>query len=893
MAQRREADEHLWVASDDAGRLHAVTEGGKKLEPGSPEFARLVHECGRVFVYGPADVQALREACPPPVRKDLAQRLTTLYPATLITFPTLPSFSLMAVAKALGVSTPDPARTLRKLAEAVANAFASLSPALRTLLGAVLGPEARPDWLDWPAEVLSGREILVLAWREVARRQREKRQGQAVSGSVGGELKRTVEAIFSEGGALSDAHPRFEYRPAQRELAEAVAAALEQGRILVAEAGTGTGKSLAYLVPAALWAHMGHRPVVVATFTRALQDQLARHELPVVSRAIGRQVRAVVVKGRANYPCMRLLLRRIVSAADSPIFDDRLCAAFLLSWLLQADVPDIEALSPEIGQYIAGFAAAVDSVRAHYWQCLRPRAACDFESVCILRHLRIIADRSDIIITNHAVLAADVEHDLLPQYDSVIIDEAHHLEDAITSAFTVELSGTMLARLSDLAGATDRQPGVRGVLLGLAHRDSGAEWAPSAGAWTEWLEDWELAVRALDSAVGALVAAWVREPDETVSLAIDLTEATSEQWDEVADLMQQVAAVAAAGAETLYAWADELKGDKASSGQDAGELLTVANALGELVQIVEHILQAGEGTVRWLECPSGSPDRDWRICVAPISVGGLLKRTLYDRRRTIAMTGATLSTDGSLAFFKARCGLDQAGRDVVELTVPSPFDWQRQLLVCVPNDVPEPGEDAHASVVINCIAQLAIESGGGLLALFTSRQRMHAAHESIKKALAGRKLRLLCQDISGERWWLLEQMRADQSTVVLGVRSFWEGIDVPGYHLRCVVVEKLPFAVPDDPLVAARVAQIDAAGRNGYQEYYVPDAIRALRQGVGRLVRTATDHGVVFILDPRVLTRSYGRRFLRSLPPATFKIGPLRECLRAAADWLQSAPRTK
>jgi Rad3-related DNA helicase len=217
--------------------------------------------------------------------------------------------------------------------------------------------------------------------------------------------------------------------------------------------------------------------------------------------------------------------------------------------------------------------------------------------------------------------------------------------------------------------------------------------------------------------------------------------------------------------------------------------------------------------------------------------------------------------------------------------LPSPFDWQRQLLLCLPTDLPDPGAEEHDEVVIETIAQLARISGGGLLVLFTARQRMLAAYEALRQRLDALGLPVLCQDVSGERWWLLEHMRADERTVLLGVRSLWEGVDVPGQNLRCVLVEKLPFAVPDDPRVAARMEYLAKLGVDPYQNYYVPAAIRALRQGVGRLVRTSTDKGVVFLMDARIHHRAYGRRFISSLPPATKITAELAECLAAAAEW--------
>jgi ATP-dependent DNA helicase DinG len=290
--------------------------------------------------------------------------------------------------------------------------------------------------------------------------------------------------------------------------------------------------------------------------------------------------------------------------------------------------------------------------------------------------------------------------------------------------------------------------------------------------------------------------------------------------------------------------------------------------------------------VAWAEAQRERGSWRWALSAAPIDVGAALGEKLYSKCRGLVLTGAALTVDKTFGFYRRACGLDAQSQRTMELQVPSPFDWENQLLLLMPKDLPDPGSPAHAKAVTEAIRRLAELSGGGLLALFTSKRRMIDAYEALAKPLRAKGMTVLCQDVSGERWWLMDQMRSDDRTVVLGVRSLWEGVDVPGRHLRCVVVEKLPFSVPDDPLVEARMKHLEEQGEDAYMSYYVPEAIRALRQGVGRVIRTTHDRGVVLLMDPRVWTRSYGRMVTRSLPPATVKRGGFEECLTAAAKWL-------
>jgi len=863
------------------------------------QLAPLVERAGALLVYGPLERDALERHAPEALYRLWRPLVQEVAPAALLVWPCLPHYRWPAVLDATGIPHRHEAEALRALARAATGAFQELPDDLPALLGALLGQRFRPAWFPWPAASLTPAACHNLFSRLLADKPLPGRT--PLEPEAADDMAAVVQKLFGPDGRLADAHPRFEYRESQRDLAVAAARAFQQEEVLLAEAGTGTGKSLAYLVPAALWAVAGHRPVVVATYTRNLQDQLWARELPVVRGALDRDINATVVKGRSNYACVRLVLRLVDEATRTLMPAERWVAVFLVSWLLQADQADLEALSPEAAEILPGLAQALDDTRAHYWRCLRGApGGCQDGQVCALRRLRASAARSDLIITNQAMLLADAERDVLSDYTDAVIDEAHHLEEAATNALTLEVSAYRLWEAGRLLGGGGEGRDVPTSLIAAARRlnDSSGRWAAEAGRWSDRAAVWLGYSGALGDAVLDLIGVDPISPAEFAERRVTEEVWQTDKWRAVqhsARILQQAAVESSLQVQGLTA---ELQQQAQSAGaldpiaNTLGDLMSVSLSLDELGQTLAQLLLEQMGRVVWAEsypAPAGTgrfvAERRWALYSAPVDVADPLNELLFDRCRGVVLTGATLSVDERFDFYRLQCGLDRQSHRLVEMVLPSPFDWERQLLVCLPNDLPDPGGPQHADAVIQTIARLAQISDGGVLALFTARQRMLAAYEALRRPLADLGLSLLCQDVSGERWWLLEQMRANDRTVLLGVRSLWEGVDVPGHHLRCVVVEKLPFAVPDDPLVAARMEYLARLGIEAYHGYYIPEAIRALRQGAGRLIRTADDRGVVFLLDPRVHRRGYGQRFIRALPPGRRVSARLERCLEAAAQW--------
>lgn len=881
---------HLTVAlGQRAERWRANQEGWRAL-------AQLANSSARILVYGPRERQQLKGLAPAELFEQWRTRIEEVAPAVLLVWPCLSRYCWPDVLEDLGLGTESGPLALQRLAEKTAEAFAALPADLRSLLGSVLGQVARPAWLDWPLEVLTPSGCRAVLRRLMADKPLAPRSPLHLEGGEG--MLSAVDALFGPDGSLARVHPRFEFREGQRQFAHAVAQAMMQGEVLIAEAGTGIGKSLGYLVPAALWSLAGNQPVIIATYTRNLQDQLHSREMPLVRKVLGEDVAACVVKGRSNYACLRSVADLVAESVGALMPGDRMVAGFLTSWLVQSEQADLEALSPEAAKLLADLPQAVEEVRAHRWRCVGGAAGgCDCAQMCALRRLRIAAERSHLVITSQALLLADIGRDALPDYRDVVIDEAHHLEETATQALTLELSAYSLAHVARLTGAGGGEG--RDVLSGIAKvkqlLETGPEaWTTEAAWWSEWTAAWYEQSETLGEAVLGLLGVPGKAMREPVDKRLTEEVRSTDGWAAVEQEIGKIREMIGQAVERLKSLGSKVREQAAAEGVDLQEFLNdqaaAALALAELEPAIEHLLGGAQGRVMWAEARPEAGTPTWGLYSAPIDVAEPLNETLLRECASLVLTGATITVDESFAFYRQQCGLDAQAQRLVELIVPSPFDWQRQLLLCLPTDLPNPGSQEHADAVVDVVVRLAEITQGGVLVLFTARQRMLAAWEALKEALRELELSLLCQDVSGERWWLLEQMRSDARTVLLGLRSMWEGVDVPGQHLQCVVVEKMPFAVPDDPLVAARMEYLSSLGTDPYHHYYVPEAIRTLRQGVGRLIRTKDDRGVVFLLDSRVHRRHYGRRFINSLPPGKKLSASLVRCLAAAENWFAGGP---
>ena len=608
-----------------------------------------------------------------------------------------------------------------------------------------------------------------------------------------------MEAFFGPEGRLAAALPAFEARAEQLELATAVADALESGEHLLAEAGTGTGKSLAYLVPALA---SGKR-VVVATATKALQQQLLAKDVPAAAVALDRPVDCVLLKGRENYLCRRLLDGLALlggsagalfrSAEDAEQYED------LRGWIETTATGDRAELPFEPRPSLwAELAVGGD-------RCLGRK--CASRAICFSEAVRERAGSAELVITNHALYLADIavrsravgrDSTILPEHDAVVFDEAHRLEDAASNWFGGRVSLAGLRRLA---------------------------------------RDVERAARERSQPAPA------RLLDEIETLGVELLGSLEAPRgrrrlgpDDVDGALDGVAALAAA----LARLEETLQG----SGEEADAL--GRRALGAALDL-ETCFELDPDRVSWAEAGAVS----W----APVDVAGVLRDVLWDRDVTAVLVSATLEPD----FLARRLGLD----DARAVTFSSPFDFAEQALLYVPARLPEPRSRDYFERLGAEVLALCRLSRGRALVLTTSYRALEEIATRVAPEL---EYPVLCQgDAPRER--LLEQFRDEVDSVLIATATFWQGVDVRGEALSLLVIDKLPFAPPDDPLVQARCERITAEGGDWFGEYSVPAAILQLRQGFGRLIRSREDYGVVAILDTRLRTRGYGRRFLAALPP--------------------------
>jgi ATP-dependent DNA helicase DinG len=619
-------------------------------------------------------------------------------------------------------------------------------------------------------------------------------------------------------------------RAGQVAMAEAVAECLagESGTLLV-QAGTGTGKSLAYLVPAARHAIEAQEPVVVATATLALQRQLVEKDLPVVTRALadelGREVRYAVLKGRSNYICADRLNRGSPDPDEAALFDaptTRLGrqARKLRRWAERTDTGDRDDLDePVDGRVWAGL-----SVSAR--EC--PGATnCSFGDECFAEAARARARAADIVVTNHALLAIHVQGEVpvLPEHGAVVVDEAHELVDRMTTALTRELSGPIVERA-----------------VGRARRFLSPE----------------LVDPLLDSA-GYLADVLAEAPEGRLRALPE-------------ELVVAVTALRDAG----HAALGRLRGDSSDAPDVAADRTTARAALQGVHEVAAAVLQLSEDSVAWVAGRSGGAAT---LYLAPISVRSLLAANLFEER-PVVLTSATLAIGGSFDPLAASVGCAEGWRG---LDVGSPFDHAKQGMLYCAARLPRPGREGISDLALDEIAELIDAAGGRTLALFSSWRSVERAEEVVTRRFAGRTDRPIIVARRGDAVaGLVRQFADDPRASLLGTLSLWQGVDVPGPSCTLVVIDRIPFPRPDDPVVSARQELVDAAGGSGFAAVSVPRAALMLAQGAGRLIRSPADRGVVAVLDSRLATTGYGAQLRRSLPPLwwTTDLGTVTAALR-------------
>jgi ATP-dependent DNA helicase DinG len=703
-----------------------------------------------------------------------------------------------------------------------------------------------------------------------------------------------IAALLGPEGAVARSLPGYEDRPEQLRMAFAVGEAFNNCRLAVIEAGTGTGKSLAYLVPALLWALANEQRVVVSTNTINLQEQLIRKDLPFLQRAANLEFRAVLVKGRGNYVCLR---RAEAARLEPGLFGEELAAelAAILEWTQKSADGSKDELSFIPKEEVW------EEVRCEADQCSRVR--CSHYGRCFLQRARREATQADILVVNHALLLADLsvrqQTDnytavaVLPPFERIILDEAHHLEDVATSFFSAQVTRFAFARvLNRMRHPRKPEKGLLPRLLATLARE-----LPDSE--DELYRDLHGRIDGLLAGRQALFDRAVRDLETVGSdLAVNLGQEISEREEikhrivpaftqnEVWSTIRQRLRELASETELLARQVRELL--KASGGIPEAAAEKIASQVTDLRGVAGRIeMIAGDlnlftgaeaSTCAWFEVGRGRIGRGsgivTRLCTAPLEVAGSLKEAVYDRFRTVVMTSATLAVGDSFDYFRQRVGLDRSESErQTELLLPSPFDFARQALVAVPTDLPEPGRPGYPEAVRDFTERAVLAADGRSFVLFTAYSLLRRVHGELAPVLEARGYRCLRQG-DDNRHRLLKKFSQDPTSVLFATDSFWEGVDVPGRSLEQVVITRLPFKVPTEPVLAARAEAIEVTGGDPFMAYTVPQAVIKFKQGFGRLIRHRDDRGVVLILDSRVVKKGYGRIFLRSLPAARVLAAP-------------------
>ncbi|HSB70212.1 MAG TPA: ATP-dependent DNA helicase [Candidatus Methylomirabilis sp.] len=625
--------------------------------------------------------------------------------------------------------------------------------------------------------------------------------------------------IFGPRGVLRDALPDFEYRPAQWQMAEAVDRAISGGETLLAEAGTGTGKTLAYLIPALLHG----AKTVVATGTKTLQEQLFFKDIPLLASALPRRFTVSLMKGRANYLCRRNLRRAL---AETHTRTERQALLKIQTWSAASPRGDRAEL-----EFLSESDALWDDIAAWSETCLG--GACEDFDECFLTRMRQEAAAADLVIVNHHLLLADAVlrdsslFQVIPSHDVLILDEAHLLEDVATDFFGVETSNLRVERLVRdthrewlTAALGDRSiPSHLSRLAESCARFFGALEFPEGAR--------RLRPGALDGPCGNAAAQLV----EALILLHDLVHAVKDKPEGLVACARR----ARDQAEILQGFLHQT-----SSAQDGG---------GETA------------VVHWAE----RRGRGLFLRTSPLDVSADFRRTILESARTVILTSATLSAAGCFDFLRNRLGVEGAR----EFRAPSPFDYASQAILYVPRHLPDPRSPGFLRAAAEEIHAILEITRGRALVLFTSLDAMETTH----RLLEGRLPFPLMVQGEAPRTQLLDRFREEVSSVLLATRSFWQGVDVVGEALSCVIVHKLPFGFPGEPVLEARLEHIQHQGGDPFWDYQVPSAIITLRQGLGRLIRSGQDRGALCILDSRLLSRGYGKAFLASLPECPVTTG--------------------
>lgn len=804
-------------------------------------------------------------------------------------------YSLEALASSLGITHPRPHRAFPD-ADVTRLLFLRLLNLVRDLdVGVISGIKSLLARGQWPLEGLfaalesevsstdpvyatsisiDGFDRRALGQRLISERPTRKRR------ATEGVDENTLNDLIENTALLRKIFPGYERREEQVRMMKQVHGALNSNKNLIIEGGTGIGKSLAYLLPAAMFAVKNQARVVISTNTINLQEQLILKDIPLVAQLIGEQIEGealdyAYLKGRGNYLCMRRWSHQqgseLLTQSDSRFLSK------ILMWLQTTGTGDRSEMT-------------FPPQEERLWDHLSARGAqgCELsEGICFLRSARERARGAHILVVNHALLLADAASgsSVIPEHDYLIVDEAHHIEEEATRQFGFRVFQDV--QMESLNGLANQRGLIQQIRTFLARRGI------SSIRMKRVDEDLRVVEKAVAAGVsqlgrlfgdGGLLVGQLGQDADGANRQLGITSGTRAQpdwsnleilWEEtdlglrkITELLERMSDVIAEFAEKNDALSETLQMELTTRSQDLEEARSYLR---------EALVEPKQGMIYWLT--QSTRDSSLVVHGTPLEVGTLLQRRLYGDKQSVILTGATLTSGGAFDHFRRQVGLT----DAEEHLEGSPFDYENRALLLVPKDIPEPYDSGYPNALANAIVDLAKAAEGRTMVLFTAYASLRAVQRAIRGPLNSEGIKVLAQGVDGSAPRILASFLEDSKSVLLGTNSFWEGIDVAPGSLKVLVLARLPFPVPTDPVFAARSQLYD----NPFTEYTIPKATLRFRQGFGRLIRRHEDKGAVVVLDKRLISKAYGTTFMKSIPSCTFKTPTLAGLPFEVKDWLE------
>ncbi|MDA0263217.1 MAG: exonuclease domain-containing protein [Chloroflexi bacterium] len=692
-----------------------------------------------------------------------------------------------------------------------------------------------------------------------------------------------VAGLLAQNGPFAKVFSGFEHRPEQEEMLAGVTKAMYHNQHLVVEGGTGVGKSMAYLLPAALFAISKGQRVVISTNTINLQEQLMKKDIPALTEVLEESglvergvLKAALLKGRANYLCLRRWNH--LARSDSPTVDDARLLSKTSVWMQttqSGDRSEINLSGRDFGSW-----THVSAGDKGFCPGLRDG------SPCFLRAARERAEQAHIVVVNHALLLSDLARGggLIPEYQHLVIDEAHNLEDEATRQLGFSVSQDKLDEVWEPQARLATQ--VRQAVL-------------AEGLATAVRQDAETALTAVEGEAAKLRQTWARLWSEVERFQANQKSGPQDNgpqllitpqirggqgwtdlhlaWENLDVGLQQTSQ--SVGRLHRFLESTQLPGasDQPALVMETANLMDDVESLrGQFNSVLGNPLDAD---IHWISNEQVRGNSTIALNSAPLDISETLAAELFQRKDSVILTSATLSTEGSFDYFKGRVGVGSGSQ---ELLVGSPFDYQKAALLLIPEDMPAPNSDRYVDSMVRVLTDLGTTMKGRTMALFTSYASLRAVAQRLRAPLMGEGIQVLAQSVDGSAQQLMTRFAEEPNSVLLGTSSFWEGVDLPSGLLKALVLTRLPFQVPTDPVVRARSNQYE----DPFSQYSIPQAVLRFRQGFGRLIRNKEDRGTVVIMDNRITGRSYGKSFLRSIPPCTLQPSNLSNIGLQAGKWI-------